>query len=404
MSTVQPLARVIALAVVGLLPPFDLPGVTQCAFAQGPLSIEEPRAQEALARLRGMWTDARGLSLTLECQAKRSGRLIADEEGHLLVDWTEPVYESREPGGALFEDGIRRYLVASDGVQVREFDSRSRRTFTHPVEGRPRAASSQLAYIELPFPGSGGYFKTLLRDVDGPSARLEASDAGRSELVLPLAKDAQPSYILEYRVLFDPEFTHIEVIRVVGHDQRGPIGMRWTMHSVEALSDPPSASMLRFELPRDAIEVDERAFRMPLVGDVVPEFAVATLDGSDFSLDTALGTKEVVLVQFWGSWCGPCLRELPHIEALAQEYRARGLAVLGLACDDTPDAARAAAERAKVTYPIAVDAARSAGLNAQLGVRAFPTLLLIGEGRRVLWHSHARLGEVEAALERALPR
>lgn len=394
----------VLLAAFGLPPSFVPSSAPHCALAQEPTTFEEPTAQAALARLRGMWADARGLSLALECQTSKRGRLHADDEGRLLVDWIEPVYESRQPGGDLYEVGSRQYVVVSDGVHVREFDGRSRRSFIHPLEGRPRARSSQLAYIDLPFPGGGGYFSTLLEDIDGPSARLEASDAGRSQLVLPLAKGAHPSSILEYRVLFDPEFTRIEVIRVVGHDERGPVGMRWTMHTVKALSEPPAASTLRFELPEDAIEVAELAFHMPLVGDVMPEFSVATLGGVDFSLDKALVDNEVVLVQFWGSWCGPCIRELPRVEALANEHRRRGLAVLGLACDDTVDAARAAAERAGVTFPIAVDAARSAGLHSRLGVRAFPTLLLIGAGRRVLWHSHARLGDVEAALERALPR
>jgi len=404
MTTLSQFTEIVALTVFGLTPSSDSAKPCLCAFAQEPIATAVLGPQEALARLCGLWTDARGLALALENSANKHGRLIADDEGRLFVDWTEPVYEEHEPGGGLIVAGSKRYVLMSDGARVTEFDGRSRRTFSRPLDGRARARSSQLAYMELPFPGDGGYFAALLRDVDGASSRMEAADAGRSQLVLPLTQGAQASRVLEYRVLFDAAFTRIEVVRVVGHNERGPVGMRWTMHSVETFSEPPAASAFQFDLPEDAIEVTELAFHMPLVGDVVPEFSVETLGGDRFSLDRTLATHKAVLVQFWGSWCGPCIREFPHIEALATEHGTRGLAVLGLACDDTLEAARLAAERAKVTYPIAIDAARGRGLEARFGVRAFPTLLLIGEGRRVLWHSHARLGDVEGALERVLPR
>lgn len=57
----------------------------------------------------------------LECKGKEKGRLIADDDGRLFVDWTEPVYEAREPGGALSEVGTRQYVVVSDGAKITEF-------------------------------------------------------------------------------------------------------------------------------------------------------------------------------------------------------------------------------------------------------------------------------------------
>ena len=66
-------------------------------------------------------------------------------------------------------------------------------------------------------------------------------------------------------------------------------------------------------------------------GEPAAEFSVATPDGSIVGLSSLRG--KVVLLNFWATWCEPCLEEMPAMERLARAYRDRGLAVLALSVD-----------------------------------------------------------------------
>jgi cytochrome c biogenesis protein CcmG/thiol:disulfide interchange protein DsbE len=76
-----------------------------------------------------------------------------------------------------------------------------------------------------------------------------------------------------------------------------------------------------------------------LVGRPAPALAGTTLDGQRFDLAGWRGS--VVLVNVWGSWCGPCRDEAPLLATAEQGLRDRGLRVVGIDVRDRPDAARA---------------------------------------------------------------
>lgn len=64
---------------------------------------------------------------------------------------------------------------------------------------------------------------------------------------------------------------------------------------------------------------------------------------------------QVVVMNFWASWCGPCVTEMPAFERVYNEYRVRGVTFLGIDSQDRELAARAFADRIGVTYPLATD-------------------------------------------------
>jgi thiol-disulfide isomerase/thioredoxin len=66
------------------------------------------------------------------------------------------------------------------------------------------------------------------------------------------------------------------------------------------------------------------------------------VDRAEYDAELAKLHGKVVLVDFWATWCGPCLEQLPHTTALADQRRADGLAVVTMAMDDPDDAARLA--------------------------------------------------------------
>ena len=111
-----------------------------------------------------------------------------------------------------------------------------------------------------------------------------------------------------------------------------------------------------------------------------PELAFHTLQGETLSLEELRG--QVVLVNFWATWCPPCRLEMPGFERVWREKRDEGLVILGLATDrgGSGEVKRFLAERG-ISYPVAM-----AGSEAEArfgGVRALPTSFLIDRQGRV---------------------
>jgi cytochrome c biogenesis protein CcmG/thiol:disulfide interchange protein DsbE len=84
-----------------------------------------------------------------------------------------------------------------------------------------------------------------------------------------------------------------------------------------------------------------------------PDFSLTTFDGEPFRLSDQRG--RIVLVNFWASWCAPCREEAPLLEAIWQDYRNRGVVVVGIAYADLDSESRAFIEAFGVTYPNGAD-------------------------------------------------
>jgi cytochrome c biogenesis protein CcmG, thiol:disulfide interchange protein DsbE len=89
------------------------------------------------------------------------------------------------------------------------------------------------------------------------------------------------------------------------------------------------------------------------VGQAAPDFALADLDGNPLRLNDLRGRP--VIVNFWASWCGPCVEEFPILQAAAARHRTEGLAVVGIVYRDNSEAARAFMARLGVNWPAAMD-------------------------------------------------
>jgi thiol-disulfide isomerase/thioredoxin len=125
----------------------------------------------------------------------------------------------------------------------------------------------------------------------------------------------------------------------------------------------------------DLIQVfapDDRPAAPELTGDLV--------DGSG-TYDPATHAGEVLVVNFWASWCGPCVGEAPELEAVYAAHRDNGVAFLGLNVKDEIDAARAFA-RQHTTFPSIFDPSSRLALGFDVHPNAIPaTIVLDREGR-----------------------
>jgi peroxiredoxin len=74
------------------------------------------------------------------------------------------------------------------------------------------------------------------------------------------------------------------------------------------------------------------------------------MNGKTVSLADYKG--KVILLNFWATWCGPCKLEIPEFVRAYQEHKDKGLVVLGVSIDDTPDQLKAFAPKWKINYPM----------------------------------------------------
>jgi cytochrome c biogenesis protein CcmG, thiol:disulfide interchange protein DsbE len=93
-----------------------------------------------------------------------------------------------------------------------------------------------------------------------------------------------------------------------------------------------------------------QANETPTVGHAAPALVARQFDGQVVDLAALRG--QVVLLNFWASWCTPCRAEMPQLDALAQEFHDRGLTVIGLSADDRHDRADALKAAKGLGYPL----------------------------------------------------
>ena len=89
------------------------------------------------------------------------------------------------------------------------------------------------------------------------------------------------------------------------------------------------------------------------VGDRAPDFSLADLDGEPVHLADYAGRP--VIVNFWASWCVPCVEEFPLLAAALDEHADVGLVVIGIVYRDRSEAARAFADQMAADWPLAMD-------------------------------------------------
>ena len=114
-----------------------------------------------------------------------------------------------------------------------------------------------------------------------------------------------------------------------------------------------------------------------------PGLALPLLDGSSWSLASLRG--QVVLLNFWASWCEPCRDEMPALQRLARQHAAQGLVVVAVNFKESPATIRQFTDRVPLALPIVLD--RPGDAAKAWGVRLFPTTVLVGRDGRARWRA-----------------
>ena len=119
-------------------------------------------------------------------------------------------------------------------------------------------------------------------------------------------------------------------------------------------------------------------------GNIVPAMTLATPNGAKVEIPRDWAGKPT-LVNLWASWCAPCLKEMPELQAFASEQAANGVQVVGIALDDAASV-QAMLQRLAITYPNLIDAPGPADAGVRLGNPAgvLPYSILVSADGRVL--------------------
>ncbi|MCY4073253.1 MAG: cytochrome c biogenesis protein/redoxin [Chloroflexi bacterium] len=109
-------------------------------------------------------------------------------------------------------------------------------------------------------------------------------------------------------------------------------------------------------------------------GNLAPDFTITTVDGQELALSDLRG--KVVLLNFWGTWCGPCRREMPEFQKAYEEWGEEGFLILAIAYNDTEAAIRDFRDEFGLTFPLALD--DSGEINNSYAVQTRPSTYIIG--------------------------
>jgi peroxiredoxin len=123
---------------------------------------------------------------------------------------------------------------------------------------------------------------------------------------------------------------------------------------------------------------------------LAPDFTLKSNQQGNMRLSEQRGN--VVLINFWASWCGPCRTELPEMEKLQQDYQDLGFTVLAVNVDEDPNKANVLLDDIKVTYPVLFDP--SAKVSKLYDVSAMPTTVIVDRnGNQRLLHKGYKAGD-----------
>ena len=179
------------------------------------------------------------------------------------------------------------------------------------------------------------------------------------------------------------------IVREVSRATAEPPGLEHAVEIVQTVSFATARadeelpdSLFVFVPPEDAEQVptfDRQARRSArFLGQPAHDFSLQDLRGRTFRLRDLRG--KIVLLDFWASWCGPCRIDLPHIEALHDEYTREELVVLGVN-DESETVARPFMEQQGYSFPSLVDQGHE--VSRLYGAALLPTIVIVNQEGRI---------------------
>jgi len=159
----------------------------------------------------------------------------------------------------------------------------------------------------------------------------------------------------------------------------------------EAPKSFPAAKMKPMNVPKEVTE------RVLLDVGAKPEYTLTNaVDGQTMSNEDLQG--KIVVMDFWATWCGPCMAAMPHMLKVQEEYRDKGVQIVGISLDKDAETLKGTIKEHGLSWPNHYDEDRT--ITTQFGVKGIPTIYIMSPEGVVLWRGHP--SAMDAALEQAL--
>lgn len=359
------------------------------AVAQAPVAVD-PKAKEVLDRVaayhKGLNTVACSYVLTLETEAD-------GKKNSLALDFA---FAAERPNKVAFvqaksDGGVD---VVSDGTGVTVSIPKMKK---YTVEGPTESIGSALEWGAL---NAVTQFSAILGDLmsSDPSGALmdgstEAKYVGEEDL------DGQKHHHIELsqdemNVNFwfqSGEKPFLSRIRpdlsksLEGSDMKVAVEIKLTGWTA---NEPIPAERFAFTAPEgfekaanfNAMFKHEKRSADALVGGVAPLFSLKALDGKTVDLQSYIG-KKIVVLDFWATWCGPCVMSLPILTDVTEGFRDKDVVFIGVNQGEGPDEIKTFLSEQKLAFDVALDT--EAAVAGKYMVNGIPQTVIIGKSGKV---------------------
>jgi len=158
--------------------------------------------------------------------------------------------------------------------------------------------------------------------------------------------------------------------------------------------DPPEGFRVRSDKPARKVlqprkETAKPGSELISKGDAAPEWSLTDSNGVKVNLSDLKG--QVVVLDFWATWCGPCKVAMPHVQKLHEDYADKGVKVFGVNCWERGDA-KAYMSQSKYTYGLLLDGDKVAEAYRVTGI---PTFYVIDQDGKVAFAATGMAREAE---------
>jgi thiol-disulfide isomerase/thioredoxin len=146
------------------------------------------------------------------------------------------------------------------------------------------------------------------------------------------------------------------------------------------LKPAQAAELVRLARPEFQQHLAKNPLYSPSVGDKYIDVKLESLEGKEVSISDYVGKSKYVLIDFWASWCGPCIRENPTLLEAYEKYRAKGFEIVGLSLDNNKDKWAQAVKRLGITWQQLSDLGGANSLAARLyKIQSIPASFLLNQ-------------------------
>lgn len=139
----------------------------------------------------------------------------------------------------------------------------------------------------------------------------------------------------------------------------------------------------------------------PAAGQAMPVYTTELLGGGTF--DIAKERGNVVMLNLWATWCGPCRFEIPELQTLHDKHSTQGFKVVGVSVDEGgAEEVQPFVTEQKITYPIALDPQGKLANIFQTDI--LPTTVLVDRNGQIVWRQAGAISANDPALLKALEK